>query len=71
MGPRLDRKAVTASRAREAPGKHGESIRNKSGLESGGMPEKLKDCNEKGSRPLDENLYCEGDSAAGKRQPGP
>ena len=38
-------KAMTASRAREAAKKARESIRRKTGLESGQMPDKLQDCN--------------------------
>ena len=57
-------KAMTASRAREAARKARDSVRRKTGLESGQMPDKLQDCNEKDPS-LCEIYIVEGDSAAG------
>ena len=57
-------KTLTASRAREAARKARETVRRKTGLESGQMPEKLQDCNEKDPS-LCEIYIVEGDSAAG------
>ena len=57
-------KALMANRARVAARKAKESVRRKSGLESGQMPEKLQDCNERDPS-LCEIYIVEGDSAAG------
>ena len=64
VGKIIIEKALTASRAREAARKARESVRRKTGLESGQMPDKLQDCNERDPS-LCEIYIVEGDSAAG------
>ena len=64
VGRMLLEKAMMANRAREAARRAKESVRRKTGLESGQMPDKLQDCNERDPA-LCEIYIVEGDSAAG------
>ncbi len=64
VGKAVIEKALMASKAREAARKAREKVRRKTGLESGQMPDKLQDCNERDPA-LCEIYIVEGDSAAG------
>ena len=57
-------KALAANRVREAARKARDNARRKTGLDSGQMPDKLQDCNERDPS-LCEIYIVEGDSAAG------
>ena len=62
-------KVIMAQRAREAARKAREAARKKTSFESGQMPDKLRDCNEKDPA-LTEIYIVEGDSAGGSATQG-
>ena len=64
VGKAILEKAAMAAKARDAARKAREKVRRKTGLESGQMPDKLQDCNERDPA-LCEIYIVEGDSAAG------
>ena len=69
VGRAILEKAMMANRAREAARKAREAIRRKTGLESGQMPDKLRDCNDTDPE-LTEIYIVEGDSAGGSATQG-
>ena len=69
VGKAILDKAMMANRAREAARKAREAIRRKTGLESGQMPDKLRDCNDTDPT-LTEIYIVEGDSAGGSATQG-
>ena len=69
VGKAILEKAMMANRAREAARKAREAIRRKTGLESGQMQDKLRDCNDRDPA-LTEIYIVEGDSAGGSATQG-